>query len=72
MVTLLRVLSVLAALKCIGAVITTSAIHNSGEGVLIWAGRIMDAGTTSFTIAIVTFVVASLDASKNISEKSTN
>jgi hypothetical protein len=68
MVLLLRILAILAALKGLGAMIVTGSNGWQPASILPSLGRVIDAGTPSLTLAVVTFTVASLVAAQKNSE----
>lgn len=65
MVTLLRILAILAAMKAVGTMIVMSGVHKAGEGPFVWGGRILDAGTTQVTLAVIALALAKLIDTKN-------
>jgi hypothetical protein len=60
MVLLLRILAAFAALKGAGAMMVLSSTGWQATSVFVSAGRVIDAGMPSLTLAVVTFAVASL------------
>ena len=68
MVLLLRILAVLAALRGIGAMMVMMGSDHGGVGPFVVIGEVLDAGTPSLTLALVTYVVADLLAAKKLTE----
>lgn len=68
MVLLLRILAVLAALRGIGAMMVMMGSDHGGAGSFEAIGTVLDAGTPSLTLALVTYVVADLLAAKKLKE----